>query len=107
MILDLVRRRCCDRQSRMTINPLCRPLTVFPARVNRNLFEFSITNNHARRARAYRRRIRGDAQPFDAAKKLTQAPDHLQVEDITIVENWKSTKDTPATRLKIIDHINP
>jgi len=25
---------------------------VFPARVNRNLFEFSITNHHARRARA-------------------------------------------------------
>src|SRR5215831_7246436 len=109
MILDLVRKRCCDRQSRMTINPLCRPLTVFPARVNRNLFEFSITNNHARRSQSISKEDKGDAQPFDAVKKLTQAPGASTV-------LWKisgsskigsSTKNTPATPLKIIDNIKP
>ena len=45
-------------RSIITINRLCRPLTVFPKSVNRNLFKFSITNNHALRARAYRRRLR-------------------------------------------------
>jgi len=39
MILGLVRRRCCGRQSRVTSNRLCRPLTVFPKPVHPNLFE--------------------------------------------------------------------
>src|SRR5262245_41052058 len=41
-------------------------------RVNRNLFDVSISNNHSKRANPHRSG-KGVTQPFDVAKKLTQA----------------------------------